>query len=473
MSTPTLIPTPTCDLKFIRRASRAGVWCACALPLVLVGCGDSTVTPNGDQTPALCNGLPAQVLTGRIEQDRRLTADQRWLLSGQVQVTNRATLTIDAGTTICGDATDPTRVSFLNIDQDAKLIADGTREKPIVFTSSNPVGSRKTSDWGGVVLRGRGPINLPPGNENACGSLEGNAGSYGPCGTLRADDNSGTLRYVRIEFAGREVAPDNELNGLTLGAVGSGTTIDYVQVHRGSDDAFEMFGGTVNLRHLVATGGLDDAFDWDQGWSGKGQFWVSQQISQDGNNGIEADNNRDNNGLLPRSNPTVYNITLIGTGRGSAPKGEKRYGMTLRQGTDGHIYNAIVHGFADKGIVISQDSTCAELSANRLSIVSSVFWDNGGDSAGNVSDITKVGTTACDVKTWALSAGSAEKDPMLRRPYDTASPDFRPSSGSPMLTGGATPPTNDTFFTAVPYIGALGDTDSDNWVAGWTAFPAN
>ena len=260
-----------------------GLW-ASALCL-LAACDDSLVTPNPDPasvTMPTCGGMPAEVLSGTITQNKTLTADKRWLLSGQVKVTQKATLTIEPGTTVCGDATDPQKVSFLNIDQDAKLVADGSREKPIVFTSSRKPGERRTSDWGGVVLRGRAPINLPPGDGSACGSLEGNAGSYGPCGTLRSDDSSGVLRYVRIEFAGREVAPDNELNGLTFGGVGSGTVIDYVQVHRGSDDAFEFFGGTVNVRHLVATGALDDSFDWDQGYSGKGQFLVSQQILADG-----------------------------------------------------------------------------------------------------------------------------------------------------------------------------------------------
>lgn len=286
-------------------------------------CDSGMVTPNndtGDAASTLCGTMPAEVLSGNITKNTTLSASKRWLLVGQVKVTERATLTIEPGTVVCGDATDPQRVSFLNIDQDAKLVADGTKDKPIVFTSSRKEGERRTSDWGGVVLRGRAAINLPPGNEQACGSLEGNAGSYGPCGTLKNDDSSGVLRYVRIEFAGREVAPNNELNGLTFGAVGSGTVIDYVQVHRGSDDAFEWFGGSVNVRHLVASGALDDSFDWDQGYSGKGQFLVSQQILADGNNGIEADNNRDNNSLTPRSSPTFSNVTLIGTGQVRLPK---------------------------------------------------------------------------------------------------------------------------------------------------------
>ena len=175
-------------------------------------CDSGMVTPNndtGDAASTLCGTMPAEVLSGNITKNTTLSASKRWLLVGQVKVTERATLTIEPGTVVCGDATDPQRVSFLNIDQDAKLVADGTKDKPIVFTSSRKEGERRTSDWGGVVLRGRAAINLPPGNEQACGSLEGNAGSYGPCGTLKNDDSSGVLRYVRIEFAGREpdIAP--------------------------------------------------------------------------------------------------------------------------------------------------------------------------------------------------------------------------------------------------------------------------
>ncbi len=434
-------------------------------------CDSGIVTPNDEMKgteSVLCGSAAAEVISGNITKNTTLSASKRWLLVGQVKVTERATLTIEPGTVLCGDASDPQRVSFLNIDQDAKLMADGTKDKPIVFTSSRKEGERRTSDWGGIVLRGRAAINLPPGNEQACGSLEGNAGSYGPCGTLKNDDSSGVLRYVRIEFAGREVAPNNELNGLTFGGVGSGTVIDYVQVHRGSDDAFEWFGGTVNVQHLVASGSLDDAFDWDQGYSGKGQFLVSQQILADGNNGIEADNNRDNNSLTPRSAPQFSNVTLVGTGPGSSPKGEKRLGLTLRQGTAGLLQNVIVLGFTEMGATIAQDSTCSELSAGRLGVKASIFFDNGRDPSANLSTVT----APCDLAAALRKANNLEANPMLRRPYDQASPDFRPQQGSPAMSGAITPPS-DGFFRSVSYIGAFGSGDGDDWTQGWTAYPTN
>ena len=434
-------------------------------------CDSSLVSPNPDPTELsqpTCGGVAAEVLTGNITKNTTLTADRRWLLLGQVRVTEKATLTIAPGTIVCGDATDPQRVSFLNIDQDAKLIADGSRDKPIVFTSSRSAGERRTSDWGGIVLRGRAAINLPPGNEQACGSLEGNAGSYGPCGTLRSDDSSGILRYVRIEFAGREVAPNNELNGLTFGGVGSGTVVDFVQVHRGSDDAFEFFGGSVNVRHLVATAALDDSFDWDQGYVGKGQFLVSQQILADGNNGIEADSNRDNNSLLPRSSPQFYNLTLVGTGPGSNPKGEKRFGVTLRQGTAGQIENVIVTGFTEMGATLAQESTCTELAAGRLQLKSALFFDNGRDLTSNLSTVTM----PCDLAAALRKGDLREQNPLLRRPHDQRTPDFRPQPSSPALTGAASLPT-DPFFAPVTYVGAFGAADGDDWTQGWTAYPEN
>ena len=461
----------------MRNKKRVGTWVKMmfgmmfVMPALVVGCGGELVPPNQeDNVPqaALCGDQKAEVLSGNLTESRTLTADRRWLLVGQVRVMGGTTLRIEPGTTICGDASDPVRVSFLNIEQDAKIHAEGTREKPIVFTSSRKVGERRTSDWGGVVLRGRAQVNLPPGDATACGNLEGNAGPYGPCGTLRNDDSSGVLKYVRIEFAGREVAPQNELNGLTFGGVGSGTVVDFVQVHRGSDDAFEWFGGTVDVKHLVASAGLDDSFDWDQGYVGRGQFLVSQQILSDGNNGIEADNNRDNNGLTPRSSPVFANLTLVGTGPGTSPKGEKRFGMTLRQGTAGKILNGIVLGFAEMGVTLSQESTCTELVANRLQLQGNLFFGNGRDASANLSTVT----LPCDVAAALKKSGNREVNPLLRKPYDLNQPDFRPETGSPAGTDAVALPAGN-FFEKTQYVGAFSVEEGTDWTAGWTAYPMN
>ena len=443
---------------------------------LLAGACDGS-SPGESMLPemGLCMGQPALIVRGAITTSTTWTADKRYLLSGRVDVTNKATLTIQPGTTICGDADQlMMNVSYLNIDLDSTLIADGTKDKPIVFTSSRPVGQRKPQDWGGVVLRGRAPINNPPdagkGLETTCVQAEASAGLYGPCCTIKADDNSGTLRYVRIEFAGREFAPDKELNSLSLYAVGSGTTLDYIQVHRGSDDGIEFFGGTANLKHAVASACQDDAFDWEFGWTGKGQFWVSLQDMSIGNNGFEADNNRMNAALDPHSNPTISNVTLLGLGRSVAAGGsDKRQGIAFRSGVNAKLSNLIISGFSDVGVFF-EEATVAQALAGKVSLTQTRLWNNGpaGD-AKNISDVTTVGTTAFNVKTWITDqAGNVEGDPMIQDPFNATAPQLVLKAGSPALTGAVVP--NDNFFTTVPYVGAFG---TEDWTAGWTAFPTN
>lgn len=443
--------------------------------ILLAACGPDDSTEAPLPTVGTCLGQTAQVIRGQITTDTTWTADKRYVLSGRVDVTNRATLTIQPGTTLCGDADQAMmNVSYLNVDQDAKLVADGTRAQPIVFTSSKPVGQRKPQDWGGIVLRGRAPINNPPdtgkGSETTCVQGEASAGLYGPCGTPRPDDNSGILRYVRIEFAGREFAPDKELNALTLYAIGTGTTLDYIQTHKGSDDGFEFFGGTANLKHAVASAIQDDAFDWEFGWVGKGQFWVSTQDVSIGNRGFESDNNRTNATLLPRSNPTLSNVTLLGLGRGVLPGGsDKREGIALRSGTGGNLSNFIVAGFSDTGVAF-EEATLGPATSMMLSLTNAWFWNNGASGdANNVSSVKKVGATDFDVRGWVLSQrGNLEADPQLEDAFNQTAPKFTLKAGSDALKDGVTP--TDTFFTPVTHIGAFG---TEDWTQGWTAFPQN
>jgi hypothetical protein len=449
-----------------------------ALGVAGAGCEGKEMNPPsvdmaGGGTDEVCANNN-NVLSGKIAKSCKLTADRRWRLMGQVTVPEGVTLTIEPGTTVVG--TFGTPVSFLLVDRGGKLMAEGTKDKPILFTSEKAAGERAPGDWGGVVLKGHAHLNLPGGE----GELEGDAGKYGGLANPNNDDSSGSLRYVRIEFVGRIIAANNELNGLTLGAVGRGTKIEYVQVHQGLDDGFEWFGGTVDVKHLVASSGQDDGFDWDFGYSGRGQFLVHQQYLPDGNNGIEADNNATNNDLTPRSNPTFYNMTLVGTGRASAPMAQKRFGMTLRRGTAGKLHNLIVTGYKDAGVVLTEDSTVQQMMSGALDLTHSIFFGNGADDTKNVYDPAQSGlprdpadpNKAFDVKAWLLSAArmNREVDPQLTRPFDTATPDFRPAAGSPALVGAKAPP-QDGFFESVSYVGAFDATN--DWLAGWTAFPAN
>ncbi len=445
-----------------------------AASLLFAACGE---TEMGMPQPEVgtCLGGQATIVRGAITASTTWTANTRYLLSGRVDVASGATLTIEPGTTVCGDAEQTMmNVSYLNVAPGAKLIAEGTAQKPIVFTSSRAIGTRRPQDWGGIVLRGYAPINNPPaagmGPETTCAEAEASAGKYGPCGRPNAADNSGTLRYVRIEFAGREFAPDKELNALSLYAVGSGTTLDFIQLHRGSDDGVEFFGGTVNLKHAVASAIQDDAFDWEFGWSGRGQFWVSLQDSSIGNRGFEADNNRMNATLDPHSSPTLSNVTLLGLGRGVPAGGsDKREGIAFRSGTHGSLSNFIIAGFTDAGVSF-EEATISQANAGKLSLTKTLFFGNGpaGD-AKNISDVKTLGATAFDVKAWILGQnGNSETDPLLTDPFNASAPNFLPRIGSPALQGASVPA--DPFFTPVAHYGAFG---SEDWTAGWTAYPAN
>ena len=280
--------------------------------------------------------------------NRTLTADTKWLLSGGMFVESGVTLTIEAGTVIyaANDGSTP----FLSILQGAKINAIGTDANPIVFTTVADVPT--SGSWGGIILNGKATINT---GETAEG--EGGSGVYG--GNDGAD-NSGTMQYVRVEYAGKILGADNELNGFSFNGVGNGTTIDHIQAYKGADDGIEFFGGTVDLHHAVSTGNEDDSFDWTHGWRGNGNNWLVVQQGTTGDEGIEADNNGDNNAALPFSHPTVSNVTINSIGAGDA-------GMYLREGTRATITNVIINGAAN-GIKVKHTQTLNNLVAGDLTV---------------------------------------------------------------------------------------------------------
>ena len=400
-----------------------------------------------------------EILEGRITSDRTLTSDKSYLLKGAVFVDNGATLTIEPGTFIFGEgATNGTLI----IAQGGKLMADGTADRPIVFTSDAVEGQRDRGQWGGLIINGRAPVNT---GDVAQG--EGDTGSYG--GSDPAD-NSGILRYVRVEFAGIEFSPDNELNGIAFQGVGSGTTIEYVQVHYNQDDGIEFFGGTVNAKYLYCTGIRDDSFDWTDGWTGKGQFWVAQQRGDDADNGFESDNEGDNNEATPRSNPTIYNVTLVGDPNGP----ESDTGLLLREGTAATLRNFIVIGFNKGGLDIDTGSSIQLANSGELSVQNTIFYNNKVDGTPGNFEVDNDGEEgnpdSFDEASWARmpSFNNAEVNPMLMAPYSTSTPDFTPESNSPAVDGTvpvASPP-DDGFFTSVNFIGGVDPLR--NWLAGWT-----
>lgn len=444
-----------------------------ALLCMVLGCGGGTT-----QGPGGGGGTSQRIeVRGDLMTSATWTADKIYVLKEPVFVMPPAVLTIEAGTSVLGD-----NGSVLVVTRGARLEAIGTAQKPIVFTSSKPVGSRNAGDWGGVVLLGRAPINVP-GGENAIEGLP-NLGARSTYGGTDANDSSGSLKYVRIEFAGFLFGDDNELNGLTCGGCGAGTTIDYVHVHRGLDDGVELFGGTVNIRHIVVTLAADDGLDWDLGWVGKAQYLVVLQDGVTGNNAYEADNNPQNNDASPRSQPFICNATLVGANlpAGAPPPPEQQRGMVLRRGTGAKLFNHIVMGFGTEAIDVRDRATTAMTPAG-LHVKNSLFFANG--SNGNQFDPNDDATSATgtpgtddglfDEKAFFQTNEATNRfssDPMLTDPYNKRAPNWMPRAGSPALAGAATTPVGDAFFDQAggSHIGAFGTVD---WTAGWTAYPEN
>jgi hypothetical protein len=397
---------------------------------------------------------PVRVIRGRITSNFTMTAGNYWVLRGAVFVDNGATLTVEPGTRIVGELA---TLGTLVIAQGARINAAGTAEAPIVFTSDQPVGLRARGDWGGLIINGRAPINVP-GNI-ALG--EGDTGQYG--GT-DPDDNSGVLQYVRVEFAGIEFSPDNELNGIAFQGVGRGTIVDHVQVKHNKDDCFEFFGGTVDAKHIVATSCGDDSIDWTQGWTGRVQFAIVNQQGDDADNGLEADNNANNNDLLPRSAPTMFNLTLLGDPDFNEGA-ESDDGQLIREGTAGTFRNFIVFGFKEWGVNVDHTATINQGNAGTLS------WNNG------IIGLNGILPNKGDADSAALPFlrnrpdVRLNSDPGLIDPFNHAAPNFRPASltSLAMQLAWAVPP-NDGFFVIAPFIGAVGIDPLQDWTLGWTNF---
>lgn len=311
-------------------------------------------------TDEVIDGITYRKLEGIINENISLTSSDNWLLSGGVFVEEGYTLTILNGGTIYTD-TDVT--TFLSVMQGAKVFIEGSQDNPVVFTplTDNPT----YGDWGGIIVNGYASLNTGFTAEG-----EGGTGIYGGDDD---NDDSGILRYVRVEYAGKILGTDNELNGFSFNGVGDGTTVEYIQAYKGSDDGIEFFGGTVNVRYAVSTHNQDDSFDWTHGWRGKGQYWLAQQGPDGGDRGIEADNNSDDNLLEPYSNPILCNITLVGYDDGDS----LNTGIRFREGTKGKVYNAHITNFPKYGVRVSDESTLNNLTNGELILSNSLVEDNG------------------------------------------------------------------------------------------------
>jgi len=389
---------------------------------------------------------PTVTISANITTNTTWTAGNTYSLGAPIYVKNNATLTIEPGVVIRGNVAG----AGLFITKGAKLIAEGTVTSPIVFTSGNSEGNRNRGDWGGVILLGKGSFNIGTGFNNIEGIAPSPDTEYGGGATPDDTDNSGSLKYVRIEYGGYTygaAGSNTEINGLTMGAVGSGTQIDYVQVSYANDDSFEWFGGAVNCKHLVAFNGLDDDFDTDNGWSGSVQFAlaVKQPSSADtsDSNCFESDNNSTSATTAKFTSGIFSNCTLVGpTYRATLPSGgtlniKHRRGAHLRRNTQLKIFNSIFMDFVD-GVVVDGATTQTNATNNNLKFKSNII---AGTAVAKVATTTPVGF---DVAAWFSSNNNTSQTDsagLLTAPYNLTDGsiftglDYRPAIGSPALTG--------------------------------------
>ncbi len=338
---------------------------------------------------------------GNIFTNVSLQANTIYKLTGPLTIQEDASLTIPAGTRI--EATGGTS-AYIVVAQGGKIYVNGTSTDPVVMTSAN--GSPAPGDWGGLVICGKAPINSA-----TSASAEVSGLTYG--GT-NPNDNSGTIRYLRIEYSGAIYNANKEFNALSLFGVGSGTIIEYVQFYRSSDDGVEFFGGTVNTSYIVSTYNEDDQFDWTEGWSGTNNYWYGKLGNNIGNRGIEADNLEANFDATPIANPTINNMTLIGLGdQGSEPDAIK-----LRRGTKSIMSNVVLDNFLT-GLNIEHDQTIAfiptDLKVTNVTFSNITNLSKGKNTAGATVDVTNAYTET----TTATGAGNGTGVPTWAQGWTT------------------------------------------------------
>lgn len=434
------------------------------------GTGGTGTTPPAAVCPAFAsqgaaiggNDKPVCEVTGTLTADATFSANILWALKGKVAVgndkANSATLTVEPGTTIFGK----TGADFLVVSRGSKINAVGSKDKPIVFTSLTDLvgGSNDASagQWGGMVLLGQAPSNACNQAELASCSIE-SEGDAGPYGGDKMDDNSGILKYVVVKYAGYEVLPDNELNGITFAGVGSATTVDYVQVHNNLDDGIELFGGAVDLRHIVLTGNRDDSLDWTDGWSGRVQFAYIEhsRTGEKANRGIEADNNAKTFNAVPLSHPVISNMTIVGNTYDSAEDDSE--GILLRRGTEAEFYNTLITGPVGMGecFELNDDETVAAAEAGKI-----VFKNSIIDCAEPFKDSVDANKNVTfNAQQWFESSNNNNfvGDAQIGR--------YIPAQTSPALGKGMDVQNSvNPWFASVDFIGAFNA--ENDWTEGWT-----
>lgn len=381
-------------------------------------------TDNNPDDTTLKGEIPTgTTLTGNITANATLTSGSSYKLSGGLHVKAGNTLTIEPGVTVV--AVDDDAPDYILIEQGAKIDAQGTASNPIVMTSE----LKKSGAWGGIHICGRAHTNAGEGVLSEIGNA--------PYGGSDDSDNSGTLRYIRLEYTGFALDEEHEANGISFYGVGNGTTVEYVQAYKGSDDGFEFFGGSVNVKHMVVTDCTDDSFDWTEGWNGRGQFLVAYQSGEEECDCLmECDNNGNNFDATPVAHPILSNLTLVGDNSANNTRG-----IRLRAGTQAEIYNSIITGKAKCITLETEQTEQALLSGTsklqHIAMSSDLNSENGIYTAEMFA---------------AATGNSTDYVNALASDYVGT------------LSGGVTP--DDPFFTRVDYKGAV--SASDDWTSGWT-----
>jgi hypothetical protein len=450
--------------------------------LALNGCRKIEI--DGDNSGGNNNTEESTILEGRITANRTLSANNTYKLRGLVYVTNGAILTIEPGTKIVGESG---KNGGLIITRSSKIIADGTADKPIVFTSE--AATPKRGDWAGVVILGNAPTNANFNTVQGIGEIEGGVnnsdglGLYGtPVGQLQNPaDNSGILRYVRIEYAGYAFLPDKEINGLTFGGVGSNTVIDNVQVSYANDDSFEWFGGTVKCTHLISFRTLDDDFDTDNGFAGKVQFGISLRDSAVADvsysEAFESDNDAAGSTLTPQTSAIFSNMTIAGP-KVTASNGINKYftwGAQIRRNSTISIFNSIIMGYPNGLFIDAQKGTPTDNNIpGSLFVQNTIIAGCPTPVLYGPSTTTPTGATTATITDWFNTAAYGNSilpnntDVALTAPFNYTAPDFNPTSSSPAASGASFTHTKLSGFTSTSYKGAcaVGDT----WWKTWTKF---
>ncbi len=458
------------------------------------------ITVNGGGGGGTTTGQTITV-SGRITSDSTFRKGNTYILRGLVYVANNKTLTIEAGTVVKGSFSGAD-VAALIITRGAKLVANGTANEPIVFTSSSP--NPQSGDWGGIVLCGKAPINtsfngtaglfeVEGGINNASGDgLAGSGDAVVP--TPVSDDSSGVLRYVRIEYAGYAFQPDKEINSLTMAAVGSKTVIENVQTYLAKDDAFEWFGGTVNCRYLVAYKTQDDDFDTDNGFSGKVQFGLAIRDSviadASRSEAFESDNNAGGTTATPKTSVVFSNMTAIGPRATASSIGSSLYraGAHIRRNSEMSLFNSVIIGWP---LAIDVDGTTGTATAANVGvgiILSNNFLGGNTDSVKYSAPAGSTYTTTDLVnyfKTPALAntiLNGTLPSNLFVQPFNYTAPDPTPFGNAVSIVGTisgtitprasfAHPKVADAFFTQTNFIGAIAPAGTlASWWKGWTRF---